>query len=311
MCTAIGFKNNCNYYFGRTLDVCCSHGEHVVTAPRGFKFEFRCTSTLERHYAMIGMAHVANGVPLYYDGCNEKGLCIAGLNFPQNAVYHEIHACKINVAPFEVIPFILGTCADIAEAKEALKNINIADVNFSEQMPHTPMHWIIGDKTGEIVVESVATGLKVYDNPAGVLTNNPPFETQLFNLKNYAGLSPANPENSFAKELNLSPYSRGMGALGLPGDWSSPSRFVRAAFAKFNHGQTDKDSAVSAFFRIINTVAVPKGCVMTEEGYQYTIYTSCMDSGEGVYHYSAYNNLTVLSADMHAADLDGRELKIF
>lgn len=311
MCTAIGFKNCDNYYFGRTLDVSCSHGEQVVIAPRGFKFELRCAAALDKHYAMIGMAHVANGVPLYYDGLNEKGLCIAGLNFPQNAVYHTPQEGKLNIAPFEVIPFILGTCADLAEARDALKIMNIADVNFSEEMPHTPMHWIIGDKSGEIVVESVADGLKIYDNPAGVLTNNPPFETQFFNLKNYSRLSPANPENSFATELDLRPYSRGMGALGLPGDWSSPSRFVRAAFAKFNHEQTEMHNGVAFFFRIIGVTAVPKGCVLTEEGCQYTVYTSCMDAAEGVYHYNTYDGLAVISADMHAADLDGSELKTF
>lgn len=307
MCTAISFKNRGNYYFGRTLDVCSSHGERVVVSPRNFKLELRLEAPLEKHYAIMGMAHVEGGAPLYYDGFNEKGLCIAGLNFPQNAVYHKVRKNKVNVAPFEFIPYILGACANLEEAKTKLKNLNIADVNFSENMPHTPMHWIIGDKSGEITVESVGDGLKVYDNPVGILTNNPPFEAQLFNLKNYARLSPYNPENSFAKELDLTPYSRGMGALGMPGDWSSPSRFVRAAFAKFNHGETE-GSAVGAFFRIMNTVAVPKGCVETEEGCQYTVYTSCMDVENGVYHYSVYNDLEVKPAKFPVGDFENNQL---
>lgn len=310
MCTAIGFKNNGSYYFGRTLDVCSSHGEQVVISPRGYKFTFRNVPAQERHYAVIGMAHVANGFPLYYDAMNEKGLCIAGLNFPGNAVYHKPLQNKNNVAPFEVIPYILSSCANIDEARAALENMNVADINYSEKMPHTPLHWLIGDKTGEIAVESVAEGLKIYDDPAGVLTNNPPFETQLFNLKNYARLSARNPENTFAQELDLTPYSRGMGALGMPGDWSSPSRFVRAAFVKFNHGNTEKKTAVSSFFRILESAAVPKGCVLTEEGFQYTVYSSCMDTDDGTYNYTLYDDPAVKSVKLGRAEAESDKLII-
>ncbi len=310
MCTAISFKNRGNYYFGRTLDVCSSHGEQAVISPRGFKFTFRKAPAQERHYAVIGMAHVADGCPLYYDAMNEKGLCIAGLNFPANAIYHKPRTDKVNVAPFEVIPYILGGCANLAEARTALEQMNVADINYSDKMPHTPLHWLIGDKTGEIAVESVADGLKIYDDPAGVLTNNPPFETQLFNLKNYARLSARNPENTFAEELDLTPYSRGMGALGMPGDWSSPSRFVRAAFVKFNHGETERENAVTSFLRILGSVAVPKGCVLTEEGFQYTVYSSCMDTDAATYNYTLYDDPAVKTVSLTRADAESDKLII-
>ncbi len=277
MCTAIGLKTKDNYYFGRTLDVCASRGETTVCAPRNLPLAFRAAGALNSHRAIIGTAITAGRFPLYYDAMNEDGLCMAGLNFPQNAVYHPIQKNKTNVAPFEIIPYILGTCKNLGEAKEALKNLNVADISFSAELPHTPLHWLIGDKSGEIVVESVKDGLKVYDDPAGVLTNNPTFDMQLFNLKNYAALSPYNPRKGFAEGIDLTPYSRGMGALGLPGDWSSPSRFVRAAFVKFNIAPQNGEICGGDFFNILESVKVPNGCVEGENGFQYTVYSCCCD----------------------------------
>ncbi len=305
MCTAIGLKTSNNYYFGRTLDVCSTHGETTVTAPRNFPLVFREAGVLKTHRAIIGTAHVAGGMPLYYEAMNEDGLCMAGLNFPQNAVYHPVQKGKTNVAPFEIIPYILGSCKTLAEAKEALKNINVADISFSAELPHTPLHWMIGDGTGEIVAESVADGLKVYDNPAGVLTNNPTFDMQLFNLKNYAALSPYNPGTAFAQGPDLTPYSRGMGALGLPGDWSSPSRFVRATFVKFNILPEKEQFGGADFFNVLESVKVPNGCVEGESGFQYTVYSCCCDTKNLTYTRKSY------SGELSVATLvpDGSELK--
>lgn len=286
MCTAISIKSGNNYYFGRTLDVCASYGERVVITPRTAVLKFKKADKLSRHYAIIGMAHVSEEFPLYYDGMNEKGLCMAGLNFPSNAVYHKVQSGKLNLASFELIPFVLGTCRNLDEARTLLKTVSVADINFSESMPHTPLHWMIGDKSGEIVVESVEDGLKIYENPVGVMTNNPPFETQLFNLKNYAHLSTKNPANTFSKRLDLTPYSRGMGALGLPGDWSSPSRFVRATFVKEQY----KKANVNDFFHVLDSVAVPKHCVWVDGDFQYTVYSSCCDAEKRAYYFKTYDN---------------------
>ena len=307
MCTAIGYKNNGKYLFGRTLDVCASYGEKIVVMPRNFPFTFKVGKALESHHAVMGTAIVAKGLPLYYDAMNDKGLCMAGLNFPGNAVYHPVASDKVNLAPFEIIPYILGKCASLDEARSELKNISIADVSFSKEMPHTPLHWIIGDKSGEIVVESVKDGLKVYDNPAGVLTNNPPFESQLFNLKNYARLSTRNPENAFSAELDLSAYSRGMGAMGMPGDWSSPSRFVRAAFVKFNYAAPETGATAHDFLRMLDVVFVPRGCVDTEDGFQYTVYSCCCDTALGRYYIKNYAG-EITFADFKNYSLNGNNL---
>ena len=250
MCTAITYYTN-NHYFGRNLDLEYSYKETVTITPRNYKFKFRKVKELDNHYAIIGMAYISNDYPLYYDAINEKGLGMAGLNFPNNANYKEEQENMNNIAPFEFIPYVLSQCSNIEEVKKLLKNTNIALINFSEQLPASPLHWIIADKETSITVESVKDGLKIYDNPVGVLTNNPTFDIQMFNLNNYMNLSTEQPINKFSKKLNLETYSRGMGGIGLPGDLSSASRFVKATFTKMNSisGNSESES-ISQFFHI-------------------------------------------------------------
>lgn len=253
MCTAASYKTD-NFYFGRTLDYEMSYGEEIVIMPRNFPLKFRHIGKLSEHYAIIGTAHVAGGCPLFYDGANEKGLAMAGLNFVGNAYYFDNAAEKDNIPQFEFIPWILSKCADLNEAKALLGRINITNEPFSPQLPTAQLHWIISDKTGSIVVESVKDGLKIYDDPVGVLTNNPPFDRQLFNLNNYMHLSPKDPSNTFSDALDLTTYSRGMGGLGLPGDLSSQSRFVRCAFVKMNsRSGSGEAESVSQFFHILGS----------------------------------------------------------
>ena len=233
MCTAATYKTK-DFYFGRTLDYEFSYGDEVTVTPRNYPFHFRSMGTIEKHYAMIGMAYIAGDYPLYYDAVNEKGLAMAGLNFVGNACYREKVQDKDNVTQFEFIPWILCQCDSVKEAKVLLEKINIDNTPFSKELPTAQLHWIIADRNEAITVESVRDGLKVYDNPVGILTNNPPFDEQMFQLNNYMHLSPRSPQNNFSDKLSLNLYSRGMGALGLPGDLSSQSRFVRAAFVKMN-----------------------------------------------------------------------------
>lgn len=309
MCTAATYRTK-DFYFGRTLDYESSYGEEVTVTPRSYPFRFRAGGTLERHYAMIGMAHVADGFPLYYEAVNEKGLGMAGLNFVGNAVYHEADPDKDNVPSYEFIPWILSRCATVGEARSLLKRVNLTPEQFSPQLPVGQLHWIIADRDEAIVAESVHSGLRVYDNPAGVLTNNPPFDEQLFNLNNYMALSPRQPKNTFSDKLDLSCYSRGMGALGLPGDLSSQSRFVRAAFVRLNSRSGDsEEESVSQFFHILGSVDQQRGCCEVEPGaYEYTIYTSCCNADKGIYYYTTYDNHQITAVDMHRAHLDSAEL---
>jgi choloylglycine hydrolase len=309
MCTAVSYKN----YFGRNLDLERSYNECVVITPRNYKFNMRTLPTLEKHYAMIGMATVIDDYPLYYEATNETGLSMAGLNFPDNACYHAYKEDKYNVTPFEFVPYILGKCKSVSQVKELLENVNLVDVNFSEKLPLSPLHWIISDKEKSITVESVIDGLKIYDNPFGVLTNNPAFDWHLVNVNNYMGLHEGFAENRLSEDKALCNYSLGMGAIGLPGDYSSASRFVRAVFIKEKSPcfESEKEN-VSHFFHILGGVAMPKGCVLTKNGeYEYTRYSSCCNADKGIYYYTTYDNCAITAVDMHSCDLDGSEIYSF
>ena len=310
MCTAATYKTK-DFYFGRTLDYEFSYGDEVTVTPRNFCFRFRHMSEVKTHYAMIGMAYVADDYPLYYDAVNEKGLGMAGLNFVGNAKYQDEQPGRENVAQFEFIPWILSQCATVLEARKALEKMNLVGTPYSEKLPCASLHWMIADKDAAIVVECVEDGLHIYDNPVGVLTNNPPFPVQMFMLNNYMHVSPSQPENHFAKELPLAAYSRGMGGLGLPGDLSSASRFAKVAFTKMHaiSGESEAES-VSQFFHILGSVEQQRGCCEVEPGkYEITIYTSCVNADKGIYYYTTYENHQIQAVDMHRENLDGDTLR--
>lgn len=304
MCTAVSYRSK-DRYFGRNLDLERGYGESVVITPRNYEFKMRCVNSLTTHYAMIGMATVVNNVPLYYEATNEFGLSMAGLNFPGNACYYDVQNDRDNVAPFEFIPWILGQCKNINEVKECLNRMNLVNINFSEQLPLSPLHWIISDVNCSIVVESVKEGLKIYDNPFEVLTNNPTFDYHCMNMNNYMGLTVGPANNELNKNIQMNNYSLGMGAIGLPGDFSSASRFVRATFVKENSvSKEDENSSVNQFFHILSSVAMPKGCVWTPHGFEYTRYSSCCNVNKGIYYYKTYDNFEIQSICMHDFDLN-------
>ncbi len=314
MCTAITLKTK-NHYFGRNLDLEYSYRKTITVTPRNYVFQFRKTGTLQHHFAMIGMAYVSDGYPLYYDATNEKGLSIAGLNFPQNAVYQPYCAGKDNVTPFELIPWILGQCENVDDAETLLGRINLLGENFSKSLPLTPLHWIISDRERSITLEPMENKLNIYENPVGVLTNSPPFEVQMHRLNDYLNLTSGEPQNTFCenKSLQLKPYSRGMGALGLPGDASSMSRFVRAAFVKFNSVSGDSETeSINQFFHILKAVEMPRGCVRVGSGaYEFTRYSSCCNTDRGVYYYSTYENPCICAVDLHRENLQGNKLVVY
>ena len=309
MCTAATYMTK-DLYFGRTFDYEFSYGEEAVVTPGNYEFAFRKMGVMKSHFAMIGIALVAGDYPLYYEAVNEKGLGMAGLNFEGNADYKEEAEGKDNIAPFEFIPWILSQCKTVAAARMLLEKINLVDIPFSEQLPLSPLHWMISDKEETIVVESVKDGLKVYDDPVGVMTNNPTFDKQLFSLNNYRHIQAATPQNTFAPGVGLDAYSRGMGGLGLPGDLSSQSRFVRVAFTKMHSISSDDEmSGVSQFFHILESVAQSRGlCDLGNGKYEITIYTSCYNTAKGILYYNCYDNHQISKVDMHKEDLNGSRL---
>lgn len=294
MCTAIR-DNSGRFLFGRTLDLERSYNEHVILTPRRKPLDFLHTSPTSRHLGILGIGIVFEDKPLYFDAINESGLAVAALNFPRSAVYRDIMPNAKNLASFEVIPYILAHCNSIEAAREILKEVNITRESVSGTLPASPLHWIISDKDSSIVIESTSDGVKIYDDPFGVLTNEPPFPFHLSNTESFSALSSAPPENKLAPGIDILPHSRGTGAFGLPGDFSSPSRFVRAVFIK-NHTDADKTGAISRFFRIMDTLSVPRGAIKTDVGASvYTVYTSCGDPENMTYYFTTYASRTICS----------------
>lgn len=310
MCTSIAL-NTPDFYFGRNLDLECGFGEQVVITPRAYPFRFRRAGNIPRHFAMIGMAVPINDYPLYADAMNEKGLAMAGLNFPGNAWYSPSeYAEKDNISPFELIPWLLSQCENIRQVRELLHHTHLIALPFSKDYPLSPLHWHIADESGSLTLEVTQHGMEIMDNPVGVLTNNPPFDFHLANLRQFQHLSPHPPKNHFVPSLDLAPFSRGMGAIGLPGDLSSPSRFIRAAFMKCNSSCEEKEeSAVSQFFHLLDSVAMPRGSVCLENGLmEITHYSCCIQKQGCIFYYKTYENSRLTAIEMQKENLDSHRL---
>lgn len=300
MCTAISITDS-GHLFGRTLDLEYTLGESVVVAPRGFSAQGKGHFSRQM-YAIIGMAHIVEGVPLFYDAMNEHGLAAAALNFPTYAVYSDHAVDKRCIPSYALIPELLGCCRSVGEAKRRLVGAAISSLAFSEALPPTPLHWIVSDKSGSIIIESVEDGLKIYDNPLGVLSNSPSFPYQVAHLAAFMSLSPRPPENSLAPGYSITPYSGGMAAMGLPGDLSSTSRFVRTVYAKM-HTRPAPTAEISRFFHIMGMVNTPRGTVEKESGEAVsTVYTSCMDLDSKIYYFTTYENRRIRSVRLMESD---------
>lgn len=312
MCTALTFGKN-GSCFGRNLDLERGYGEQVVITPRNFSLPFRFLPPLKHHYAMIGMAAVANNYPLYFEATNEKGLSIAGLNFPGNAHYQPHTPGRRNVAPFELIPWLLGTCADLGQVSEELGKLNVVNCSFSPELPVSALHWIIASGGESLVLECTKEGMKVHKNPFGVLTNNPTFDFHRLNVSHYMSVHSGGAENRLSDRLPLENFSLGLGAMGLPGDFSSASRFVKTVFVRENSLCADTEEArVNQFFHILQSVAMPKGCVRVPSGeFEYTRYSCCCTADTLRYYYTTYDNMSLRSHCLWDADPEGTALTLF
>lgn len=281
MCTAVTYKTK-DSYFGRNLDLEFSYGECVSIMPRMFPFPLRHKNPMTAHHAIIGISHVADGYPLYYDAANEFGLGMAALRFTDSSPY----ADSDGITSFELIPFVLGQCISVNEAKNLLTNTVITNDNFSSEYPNTPLHWMIADKNCSIVVEWTDGHLKIFDNPIGVLTNTPSFDRQLINLDHTSSV----------------PY-------GI----SSEERFARAVYVRKNSiSDSSEEESTNQFFHILDSVSQIRGLNITDDGsYEITVYSSCMNLERGIYYYKTYENSRITAVNMHNEDLNGSNLLVY
>lgn len=304
MCTAICIHGRCAL-FGRTLDLEDSLGAGIVLTPRGYGFG----ESIFSRYAIVGMGIVSEGRALYFDAMNEMGLWAAALNFPTCSVYRKAEKCKLNLASYEILPYILANFVTAKEAADNLKELNITDKAFSVKLPPTPLHWIISDGKEALTIESTERGVRLIENPVGVLTNSPDFDFHMTRLADFSTLS-ARDGKTRLTDFPIPPYSRGLGAMGLPGDFSSSSRFVKAVYLKrFTLTERHKNADISRIFHVLDGISVPDGCIITREGRPVrTVYSSVASPTEKTYYFTSYGCRTP-----HAVRLDSEitELKTF
>lgn len=311
MCTCIALKEQ-DFYFGRNLDLDADFGNTIVVTPGRYPLYFVGGERIKQHFSMIGMAQIQDGYPLYAEAVNEKGVGMAGLYFPGEAFYQPVKTerKKYQVAPFELILWLLSQCGSTKEAEELLAGTEIVDASFSSWLPNMPLHWMLADKERCVTVEAVRDGVKVFENPFGVLTNNPPFPFYMAYVSQYLHLTKSAPANSFSERLDLSPFGEGMGAVGLPGDMSPASRFVRASFLKENsRGESDEMSCVTRFFHILEQVGMVKGTVRTGDGtWDRTTYACCMNATRGIYYCRTYENSQIQAVALQEEDAWKKDL---
>lgn len=311
MCTFFTYKKD-DFFVGRNMDIEYSFGERVVISPRKYPWKWKMQKKSLSSYAIIGMANITDKFPLYAEAVNEYGLCMASLNFPKSAKYFESKDNKVNLAPYELIPYILTKFKTVEEARSTVENINIIDIRFRDDMPLAPLHFVLADSKDCIVIEQDEQGLHIYDNDIGVLTNNPSFPAHRVNLENYMNLSPRNPKSCYSDKIVPNSYGQGMGAVGLPGDSSPMSRFVRTVYNKYVSLNSPSKRAVTEVFKILDQVSMIRGSVITESNlYDITSYSCCIDASKGIYYFKTYDNLKVYAIDMHRENLNSHILLDF
>ncbi|MGG5460887.1 choloylglycine hydrolase [Clostridium sp. B9] len=317
MCTGLILESkNGNYFFGRNMDIEFSFNQSIIFLPRNYEgINTETGRKVTPKYAVLGMGTIFNEYPTFADGFNEKGLGVAGLNFPGYAYYPKERSIgKENIPQYDFTLWILANFSSVEEVKEVLKNTILVDERISKNVPNSTLHWIIGDSTGKsIVVEQSKDGLKVFDNNVGVLTNSPTFDWHMTNLRQYLSMNYNQITSLQVGNEDLTALGQGTGLVGLPGDFTPASRFIRVALLRDAMMKNAKDSInIMEFFHILNNVAMISGSVVTPAGKNdLTQYTACMDLEEGVYYYNTYENNQVNAIGMKKENLDGKEMKVY
>ncbi|GBU10998.1 hypothetical protein AwErysi_06140 [Erysipelotrichaceae bacterium] len=294
MCTSAVIETMANQYIlGRTMDFAFELEGEVIIIPRGFSLKTELASTkIVPTYGFVGTGRGAGNKYIFADGINEKGLSCASLYFPEYAVYNDVETDgMLNLAPHEMISFILSTFSTLAEVRTELKRINLVALKADLLGIVLPLHWIIMDKFGKsLVIEPTKNGIEIHENAIGIMTNSPDYKWHVTNLRNYIGIQPKQVESMTLFDTEFKPFSQGTGTRGLPGDYAPTSRFVRAFYAKVVALKSSCEIvAIHEAFHLFSSVDIPKGAVVTSEGtVDYTQYISCMSSANLTYYTQTY-----------------------
>ncbi|MEQ2425463.1 choloylglycine hydrolase family protein [Enterocloster hominis (ex Hitch et al. 2024)] len=318
MCTAITIRTaQGNTCFGRTMDFSYPLDPELYISPRGYEWNnLAATHRIRSRYSFIGAGQDLPPV-IFADGVNEMGFGAAVLYFPGYAQYDTVDSGdglkdpRPPIAAIELVSFLLGLCASVSQAATLLDTIRIVGQKDSVTNTVAPLHWILADQDGAcMAVERTGDGLRLMDNPMGVLANSPDFQWHMTNLRNYMDLSPYQPQDADWGSVRLAPFGQGAGTLGLPGDFTPPSRFVRAAYLK-SHSPipSSQEEALNTGFHILENVSIPKGAVMTDrETADYTQYTAMIDLSARKYSFRTYDNSRTFSAYLEPGRDYGRKM---
>lgn len=312
MCTGVRFcDDKGNMYFGRNLDWSVGYGQKIVVTPKGYNYNSAFLGSMQPKYAVIGMGIVQENVPLYFDCGNEAGLAIAGLNFPGYAQYApDAVEGKTNVAAYEFPLWVAMNFSTVDEVEKALADVVIVAKAINDKYPVSLLHWIIGDAKRSIVVEYTAEGLQIFQNDVDVLTNQPGYGWHKENLRNYMNLSSPQPEKVNWGKAEMTAFGSGSLMRGLPGDYYSPSRFVRVAYLNTHYPvKSTEDENVSRLFHTLAGVAMIDGAAAMATGdFEKTVYTGGYSAASKTYYWNTYENPSIQKACLADYDISGNAL---
>ena len=304
MCTGIRFTSaDGKMYFGHNLDWGEQFGQTVYVTPKGWEVKYQFLDAAPTKSAIIGTAITFEGFPLYFDCGNAEGLACAGLNFPGYAQYEaDAISGKTSIAAYEFPLWVCANFATVDEVEAALKNVAIVSKAPSPQLGVSLLHWIIGDATRSIVVEYMPDGMHIHHNEVDVLTNQPTFDWHMENLRNYMNCAPKYVPEVTWDAHKLVPFGGGANMRGIPGDYYSPSRFVKVAYLNANYPAQDTEAKnVSRLFHTLGNVSMVEGASIMENGQsEFTLYTGCYSAATQSYYFSTYEDATIRCA--HLAD---------
>jgi choloylglycine hydrolase len=251
----------------------------------------------------------AEGLTAIVDGINDQGLYVGLFYFPGYASYAD--ATKENaaraMAPHEYANWLLGNFANVEEVKANFNKVALVPVVVEAIEQVAPVHFVVHDRSGKsVVIEPVNKSLKIHDNPLGVVTNSPTFDWHMTNLRNYVNLTATNVPPIDLGGIKLAQLGQGSGLRGLPGDFTPPSRFVRAvAFSQAALPSDNAAQAVLQAFHILNNFDIPFGSVReVDNGHihaEATTWTSASDLKNLRWYFKTYDNQSIRSVDLAKA----------
>ena len=313
MCTGVRFTDDKgNMFFGRNLDWSVGYGQKIVVTPKGYRYHSAFLGDLQPKYALIGMGIVQENVPLYFDCGNEAGLAIAGLNFPGYAQYEKDAVDgRTNVAAYEFPLWVAMNFSSVDEVMQALANVAIVAKPINDQYPVSMLHWIIGDGQKSIVVEYTAAGLQVFQNDVDVLTNQPGYKWHKENLRNYMNLSSPQPEKVNWGKAEMTAFGSGSLMRGLPGDYYSPSRFVRVAYLNTHYPEksTEEENIARLFHTLAGVAMIDGAAAMADGNFEKTVYTGGFSAATKTYYWNTYEDPAIQKASLADYDIESTELQ--